>query len=103
MPTRSEFEIVALRDVAQVVVDERFLQAGEGLLTRVALARVGIDDADLVDRKVIDVEDRRHPELELGRLEGGVALGEGEARKQILVYEGLADAAVGVDLARVLG
>ena len=66
-------EIVAVGHVAQVLVDERGLNADEIIVTRLAGIGVDVQLLQFADRGMIEIEHGREAEFEVGRLEGGVA------------------------------
>ena len=76
-PDRVEIEPV--RDVAQMVVDEEFLDAERMIEAVGAARRLDVEDAALADIDIIDVVGERQPVLDMRRDEGGVALDQGEA------------------------
>ena len=68
-------EVVALGDIAQVLVDEQALDADESLrYARQPRGRVGFQDAGLLDATLRQVEDRQEAEFPVGRSKHGVAL-----------------------------
>ena len=67
-------EIVAVSDIADVIVDEGFLQRHDAVEPVRRLGRIDIEDAALGDLGVIDVGGDGEAEFDLRRLEGGRAL-----------------------------
>ena len=59
-----------------MIVDEGFLEADETRIADAALGRVDVDDAQFLDTQMGEADRRRYRELEIGRLEGRVALQE---------------------------
>ena len=98
-------EIVEFRHVADVIVDKGFLDAEKGIVTRLTLARIDVNDADLADIEMVDVKHRGKAEFDIGRLERRVALEQLGAEDRRLVEQQFAKAAervVGVGASGVL-
>src|SRR4029079_9527803 len=96
-------EILVVGDVAQVLVDERRLDAEVMIVARLALARIGIDALQRFELDVVVAEDRRETEFPVGWLEDGVALVVDELRCEVLHCSPLIGAAEYVDAPGAIG
>ena len=77
-------EVVAVRDVAQVLVEEQSLDADEVVVTRRALARVGFENAGLANLHPCEVEHRQKAQFVVGRFEYSFAFVEYGLQKHVL-------------------
>ena len=90
-------EVEVVGDVAQMLVDERRLDAEVMVVARRALARIGIHALQRFELDIVVAEHRREAELVVRRLEDGVALVIDELGREILDRCPLVGAAEHVD------
>src|SRR6516165_4504114 len=83
-----------------MVIDEGFLQRSKLIVAYRPGLRIDVDDAELSYTRVVEIEDRGEPKLEIGRLECGVALDQRKSDDLLLAEEGLPIPAEGIIGAR---
>ena len=77
-------EVIPVRHVAQVLVEEQALDADEVVVTRRAPARVGSENAGLADFHACEVQNRQEAQFVVGRFENGFAFVEYGLQKHVL-------------------